>query len=314
MNDLIGLGKGVEKLIDAISNAVGVLYEPHRIRRQGEAESYKEKLIAEVRTEAQANEILLLTKAKLNSFELISEAKFSIQERIAAKKAYQEYRKQLNLEKVIEFGVNNVTSSVSDAPVDNDWINKLIKYAENATSENMQLLWGKVLAGEVGVPGSFSLKSLEVLQKMTRSEADAFQTACNISSINNFSKERMLVHGFTSHSFYSILFPASQHELALIDYLRLPDMFTLQSIGLIHERGLVHGRFSRGEKFTLLNNGEVINLTARKSAVGLLMYKFTEIGNELSKLIPDKKNDEYLHALVTSLSKAFKVSIGSHVC
>lgn len=202
-------------------------------------------------------------------------------------------------------------ASVSDVPIDNNWINKLIEYAENATSENMQLLWGKVLAGEVGVPGSFSLKSLEVLERMTKREADAFQKACNISSANEFTKERMLIKGFTCHSFYLILsiLPTFRNEFEISDYLSITDLFTLQSIGLIHDEQLIHGYFSFGDKYSVLNNGVVVSFTSRRPGTGLLAYKFTDIGNELSKLIQNRKNDEYIEELVSSLSKAYKVEL-----
>jgi hypothetical protein len=50
MKDLLGLGKGSEKLIDVIANAVGAIYRPYGIRREGEAEAYKLKVVEQAKT------------------------------------------------------------------------------------------------------------------------------------------------------------------------------------------------------------------------------------------------------------------------
>jgi len=305
MNDITGFGKGVEKLIDAISKAIGVLYEPKRIRKQADALAYKEKVVANAKSEAKSNEIALVTKAKIEVFEMVAESKSTIQERLEAKQQYLEYRKQINLEKVIEHGLNNVENNVSEEPIDEDWLAKLINYAENATTEKMQLLWGKVLAGEVTTPGSFSVKSLDILQKMTPKEADAFQRACNISSILT-TNQKILIHGYTNNSMLMVL-PTFRNEFEIYEFLTLPEQFALSDIGLIHKEGLINGSVSYKEEITINNNGIEINLRCKRTGIGLLTYKLTEAGNELSRLIPDAPNETYLKKLKSSLSKAFKV-------
>src|ERR1700738_406886 len=42
----------------------------------------------------------------------------------------------------------------------------------------LQELWGKVLAGEIEQPGSYSLRALDVLSAMTQKEAERFVAAC----------------------------------------------------------------------------------------------------------------------------------------
>ncbi|MDO6508519.1 TIGR03899 family protein [Colwellia sp. 4_MG-2023] len=305
MGDIAGLGKGVEKLIDAVSNAIGVLYEPNRIRRQGDALAYKESAIAMAKLDSKANEITLITKAKIEAFEKISESKHTIQDRIAAKKEYKEYRKQINLEKVIEHGLNNVEENVSKEKVDDDWINKLTNYAENASTEKMQRLWGKVLAGEVSTPGSFSLKSLDILKNMTQQEADAFQRACSIASTLERSSQKVLINGYTSFSMLMLL-PTFRHEFELNNYLSLPDLFALQAIGLIHNESLISGSTSYGKKVTVYNNDTTITAICKRTKIGMLTLKFTEAGNELSRLIPASLNDDYVNELKSSLARGFK--------
>ena len=54
-------------------------------------------------------------------------------------------------------------------------------YAEGMEDPYLQELWGKVLAGEIQQPGSYSLRTLDVLSAMTQKEAELFVEACKWS-------------------------------------------------------------------------------------------------------------------------------------
>ena len=45
INDITGAGKAIEKLLDVLSRGVGAVYRPIAIKKEGEAEAYKIKLI-----------------------------------------------------------------------------------------------------------------------------------------------------------------------------------------------------------------------------------------------------------------------------
>ena len=75
-----------------------------------------------------------------------------------------------------------IKNEVSEEEVDPDWMQAFIKFAEEANSEQVQELWSRVLAGETELPGSFSLRSLSALKKMSKKEALIFQRVCQIAS------------------------------------------------------------------------------------------------------------------------------------
>lgn len=58
--------------------------------------------------------------------------------------------------------------------VDEDWLNYFGSYAEKATSESMRAIWGRVLAGEVRRPGTFSLTSLRIVSEIRQDVAKVF--------------------------------------------------------------------------------------------------------------------------------------------
>ena len=67
--------------------------------------------------------------------------------------------------------------SVSD--LDEDWLNVFERYAEDASTERMQKLWGRVLAGEVRRPGKYSTRTLRFLSEFSQSDALVFAEFCN---------------------------------------------------------------------------------------------------------------------------------------
>lgn len=57
--------------------------------------------------------------------------------------------------------------------LDDDWLAALGRYAENATSERLQQMFGRVLAGEIKRPGSYSLFTLDLVSKLGEKDAKA---------------------------------------------------------------------------------------------------------------------------------------------
>ena len=95
------------------------------------------------------------------------------------------YRKQINREAVAVAAVEVLQGSETlgaaanpGGDVDEDWLNKFERYAEDASSERMQKLWGRVLAGEIRRPGQFSLRTLRFLSEVSQPEAIAFEKFC----------------------------------------------------------------------------------------------------------------------------------------
>lgn len=59
-------------------------------------------------------------------------------------------------------------------PPGDDWMNSFIRFAEDASSERLQDLFGRLLAGEVMRPGAFSIGTLRVLSELDQSMANDF--------------------------------------------------------------------------------------------------------------------------------------------
>lgn len=64
-------------------------------------------------------------------------------------------------------------SRQSDSP-DDDWMNKFMRFSEDASSEQLQDLFARILAGEVMRHGSFSLATLRTVSELDKSIAEDF--------------------------------------------------------------------------------------------------------------------------------------------
>lgn len=99
------------------------------------------------------------------------------------------YRKQGNREQVGLAMIEDLrtqaeppltaAAQTTDTPtIDDDWLNVFERYAEDASSERMQKLWGRVLAGEVRTHGRYSLRTLRFLSEFSQADALSFSSFC----------------------------------------------------------------------------------------------------------------------------------------
>ncbi|XVN19034.1 DUF2806 domain-containing protein [Pseudomonas corrugata] len=88
---------------------------------------------------------------------------------------YHAVRKELNLGQAILHAEETVIADgedcSSDERVGDDWIYRWRDYASDVHTEDMQRLWGQLLAGEIKSPGSYSLRCMEFLRNLEPSEA-----------------------------------------------------------------------------------------------------------------------------------------------
>jgi hypothetical protein len=110
------------------------------------------------------------------------------------------YRKQINSGAVATVMLEDLRkedNNLSDPPqaataLDEDWLNVFERYAEDASTERMQNLWGRVLAGEIRKPGRYSMRTLRFLSEFSQVDgimfADFCKSAFGESAPNNLVK------------------------------------------------------------------------------------------------------------------------------
>ena len=159
-------GKPLEKLLDVIGDFIGSAKKPKQIRKEADAKAY---------------EMVKLAEAKTQALEIEQKAEEDRLDRAQERIHTREIMRQVNIEAVASNAaeVLKIESNVSNEPVDKDWTARFINIVEDISDEQMQYLWGKILAGEVKRPKSFSLHTLEVLKNLSKEEADLFAKAAH---------------------------------------------------------------------------------------------------------------------------------------
>ena len=155
---LINLGdisKPATVLIEKISNAVGVVFEPTRIRRQAKAEADAEKIKAIARIELS-----------------------DLEQRAIDRFVNQEVRKQENIEQITMQAVENLPPDAKVESLEEDWVAHFFKQCDTVSDREMQSLWARLLSGEATVPGTFSKRTVDFVSSIDKKDAALFTEFC----------------------------------------------------------------------------------------------------------------------------------------
>lgn len=272
-------GKPIEKLIEVISQGVGTLYRPRAIRKEAEAEAIKIEIIERAKSKAQAESKLF----ELETLNLIEQ-----------KLLFQEKRKQKNIDNIIEVATKQINeeSDISSAKVDEDWTTRFFNIAENISNEEIQRLWGRVLSGEVKKPGSFSLRTLDLLKNINKEEAEIFT---KFAQLNVKHKAGHFI------PYIDTVYFEKQFDIPYSDILTMIELGLLTSgtsLGLIFPalKEPVELLYEIGE------TGILVTTNAHNNPHNVPILAFTKIALELSTLIPVEINLEYATYVCKALS------------
>lgn len=152
--------------------------------------AYLEGISAEKRAETQARIKIISTGADQIAKQMDVDPEFA---RVAVKKYGQKIvREQVNLDKISDIAAQHIHQELShseskpndtaDVPsINEDWLNNFEKEASQKSTEEMQLLFGRILAGEIQRPSSFSIKSVKLLGELDSVAASLFRRLCSLS-------------------------------------------------------------------------------------------------------------------------------------
>lgn len=136
-----------------------------------------------VHTEGAARDVVTMAAAKAAA------VRFGGNEELG-KRAVQHFasrivKEQINQEETLRIATEELRQDSppedSDEEIEEDWLNHFSDIAAKVSNKDMQTYLGKILAGEIRKPGSFSAASILTLTTISREEAQLFEKLCNIS-------------------------------------------------------------------------------------------------------------------------------------
>jgi len=95
--------------------------------------------------------------------------------RNALARAVQE---QKNIFSILAKALPDVASDADPSRMDEDWISAFFNIFRRTSNEEMQALWGRVLATEANRPRSFSKRTVHVMPVLERPDAELFGVLC----------------------------------------------------------------------------------------------------------------------------------------
>jgi hypothetical protein len=91
---------------------------------------------------------------------------------------------EINASKAILYAEEQLSTDPQAPPdqsIDEDWLFTWRELAGRTSTEDLQRLWGSVLAGEVKAPGKYSIRTLEFLKTLSKAEAELISRMANFA-------------------------------------------------------------------------------------------------------------------------------------
>lgn len=290
IKDLTGLGEPLTKLMEVTSKGFGVLWRPRAIRLEADAKAYEIEAISKAEARAEITRKSIEYESTLTRIQELSTTNPELASRAKHRLLLREIEGQENLESVVEHAYTALPNAVSGAPVDETWRRKFFQEAENICDEEMQLLWGKVLAGEVSAPGSYSHRTLSVLCELSAHEAEIFKNVCSLAMTEGH-----------------IALPGHDPGRALSPFgISYENVMSMRDAGLISSGDSVFQTWKRSENnhpdvssfIFLMNNDVTIQFNIPPHLeVHYPIFRFTVAGRELQRLMISSPDEAYLSAL-----------------
>ena len=284
---------------------VSALGRPWQIRREGRAlaDVQREELLMLAQTEQDVKDIRSGRKnvdTKYQLTELHEQA--SPLEIVHRNRIAHDIRSEVNIRKALlkaEAELEDDPQTPPARPVDDDWLFRWRDAASMVSSEELQSLWGRVLAGEIKSPGSFSLRTLDFLKNISHNEA------LNIAKLAPFVLDNDFIF-------------RSDDKLLNSEGIKFGFLLDLQNLGItcgVDVAGLKIEFVSNDpDKFrhAFVSHTRVLIVTHEDASekLELKIYGLTSLGKQIFKLGIFEPHENYLRSVGQAIcSQGFNVSL-----
>ena len=261
-----------------LERSTGVLYEPTRIKRLAKAQGQACRTLAQ----ADAHVMRIMAEAQVEPNQMHERALQSL--------AYEEARKQENMDSVIVGALPLLSDKAQPEKIDEDWLQQLFEKVKVTSDKDVQKIWSRLLAGEADAPGTFSKRTLNILHSMSRKEAEMFEAVVNFTFIAGPNKNNLPIildykasiyidNGVNFHTLQQLESIGLVNNSFNADYIIMWE--TPCSIFLPYQGGgLLHLQLEKGEQFargcTVLTDvgEEIAKLTTPTAIEGFVDYLY----------------------------------------
>lgn len=185
----------------------------------------------------------------------------------------------LNIAKKADSLYKPTEEIVDSKKYDFDWFIRFFEAAGNISDEEIQNFWAQLLAGEVGNPGKYSLRIIDILRNLRKKDAELFVEVC-----------KHIIHLDDNEFLPNYEEYMEHHEIIFSDIMRLSEL------GLIFENGMLvlQKEITNNDPFQAVSGEYVLNVSNPSEVKKHFMinqFPLTIAGKELSELINCKSED-----------------------
>ncbi|GHW72741.1 TPA: DUF2806 domain-containing protein [Vibrio cholerae] len=217
------------------------------------------------------------------------------------KSVSENIRKEANVAKSIliaEDLLADDATPVNESKLEDDWLFNWQEYAGRVSSEDLQQLWGKILAGEIKSPGSYSYRTLDFLKTLSKADAEVIATAA-----------QFVVGGVIFREHDEILEKAGVNFGILMYLQELGILSGVEAVGLQTKwKSSQQAHFIKA--LISYNHCLILKHENPQEVASKSVYLVTTIGKEVLSLAQFGANKEYLKAAGAQFAKqGFKVQV-----
>lgn len=101
----------------------------------------------------------------------------------STKKTFREMQNQMAIAEVAQSVAKEGTDFSMNSSVDDEWLSRYMDAGKHVSDEEMQVIWGNILAGEFENPGNTPPSVIRILSEMTTKYAKVFAYICSLQAI-----------------------------------------------------------------------------------------------------------------------------------
>lgn len=216
-----------------------------------------------------------------------------LKNRTAGRIFVEEIRRQQNLEDVFDSADEELSknSHNEEKPIDDNWTQRFITFAKDITDSELKTYWGRLLAGEIKSPGSYSYRTMQLMSQLTKREAERIR---EVFKYVLFSFDRINAQIIKTQS-YS---PITMEQLLFMQELGLIDSKDTLSINYTNKD------LGNEQYYVFSRNGIGVVFMSKAAKVQIPVYRLTSIGKEFLFLNSDVEVDvDYLKKVAELTAK-----------
>ena len=282
-----------EQLVKVVASGVGAVAGP--MLKRWEARATADAMRIEAQAKADSIGIIVAAQAQardaLNTSHTSTWAELSIRDEIRARLTFQEEKRQRNIEAVVRSAADHLgDTEVEDSEIDHDWTATFFSEVQDVSSDKMQQIWARILAGEVSNPGATSMRTLSILKTISQDDAELFQQTTQFVIASFVLKNEEIASNILNFPSYREFMRLSHH-------------------GLFQLGTGLHMNFTNQNQYYFVEEDDIairiLGKDDQRFDLRIPSHILSPSGEEIYKFVRQRKNIDYVYELASFLHKMY---------